>query len=165
MITVSADISKSFELAMKSNGVNGVEIGLCAFYETRQEIDSAAKAFSYEDNVAVAALMNRGFTSRDAAAYVNAGLVGAVLHDARRSAEEQNEHPHEMQVGFFRQSDGRIWSVTADIDTRVVTADQIEGDFLVVATRATSIVDGNPTDRARHLLTECDRHGSPSIAS
>lgn len=70
-----------------------------------------------------------------------------------------------MHVGFFRLTDGSVWSVSADMDTRAVTPDKIEGDFLVVATRGTSIVDEDPADRVRHLLTECDARGLPNRTS
>lgn len=164
MTILSETLKQKLELKISAKCVDRVDVGLCAFSGTSEHDTSVRDTFSYSDNVAVAALINQGYSSRDAAAYVNGGFVAATPHYAEHATEEDSEHQHEMRVGFVRLADGGIWTVTADLDTRVVTPDHIVGDFFIVAVRGASIVDESPADRARHLLTECDARGLPNGA-
>lgn len=165
MITMTDDVKDYLEPAIRTKCGNRAEVGLFAFTGIGNDKSSIHDVFSYNDTIAISALINKQYTARDAAAYVRRDLVAASPHYAGHDVEEWVEHQHEMHVGFFRLTDGSVWSVSADMDTRAVTPDKIEGDFLVVATRGTSIVDEDPADRVRHLLTECDARGLPNRTS
>lgn len=162
MITLTDDVKEYLEPAIRAKCGNRTEVGLFAFTGIGDNKASIHDVFSYTDTISISALINKQYSARDAAAYVRLGLVDASPHYAGHDVEGWVEHQHEMHVGFFRLTDGSVWSVSADIDTRAVTPDQIEGDFLVVGTRGTSIVNEDPANRVRHLLTECDARGLPN---
>lgn len=159
MITINDDLKRFLEPAVSFHCTNRVDVGIFAFEGNGTDFEGTVEAFSYADTVAIAALLNKGYNPRDAAAYVSEHLVAATPHRAGDSSTGYDEHGHQLHVGFFRLADGGIWSVTADMDTSAKPASQIGGDYFAVATRGASIVDENPVDRARHLLTECDARG------
>lgn len=165
MITLSRDIKSYLEPAIAHHCINRVEVGLFAFAGNESSKRDIKEAFSYVDTIAIAALTTKGFTSRDAAAYVSEGLVAAAPHRSGEELAEREEHEHQLHFGFFRLADGSIWSVTADIDIMATPASQIEGEYFAVATRGSTIVDEDPVDRAHHLITECDARGLPVRAT
>jgi hypothetical protein len=159
MTTLTDDVKEYLEPAIRAKCINRADVGLFAFAGSGNDKTSIKDVFSYSDTVAIAALINKGSIGRDAAAYVSKGLVAASPHYAGNEVEEWIEHEHQLHVGFYRLADGGIWSVSADLDTSAIKPSDILGDFLIVAARGTSIVDEQPTDRARHLLSECDARG------
>lgn len=159
MITVSGEIKEYLEPAIANHCINRIDVGLFAFSGNGSSKQDIKQAFSYVDTIAIAALTTKGFTIRDAAAYVEHGLVAAAPHRAGENPAEWDEQKHELHVGYFRLSDGSIWLVTADIDTNATPASQIEGEYFAVSTRGATIVDEDPVEHARHLVTECDVRG------
>ncbi|GAA0677880.1 hypothetical protein FHT00_003609 [Sphingomonas insulae] len=159
MITLSRDLKSYLEPAIAHHCTNRVDVGLFAFSGCGRSRRGIKEVFSYNDTIAIAALVIKGFTIRDAAAYVRQGFVAAAPHRSSEKLAECENQQHELRVGFFRLADGGIWSVTADIDTKATPPSQIEGDFFAVATRGATIVDEDPVDHARHLVTECDARG------
>lgn len=159
MITPSRDLKNYLEPAIAHHCTNRVDIGLFAFSGCGRSRRGIKEVFSYNDTIAIVALVIKGFTIRDAAAYVEQGFVSAAPHRVGVELPEWDEQQHELLVGFFRLSDGGIWLVTADGDTKVTPASKIEGEYFAVATRGAMIVDEDPVEHARHLVTECDARG------
>lgn len=85
MITLSRGIKNYLETAIAHHCINRVDVGLFAFAGCGRSKRDTKEAFSYVDTIAIAALATKGFTIRDAAAYVNHGLVGSGPIDVRRA--------------------------------------------------------------------------------
>lgn len=159
MINISKEMSDVLTRTVYHECVNRVDIGIFTFQFDDEFGPNDLEGFTYSDNIAVAALLKDGVKLRDAAVYVNEGLVSAVSVTMNGI---ENAH-HNLRVGYFRLADGSVWSVSADMDYKHIVADDVAGEFLVVATRGTSIVGEDPVDRACHLLTECDERGTTRL--
>lgn len=158
---IDDDIKNDLEFWISQKVLNRAEIGICAFSTEEGALNSRSNVYSYEKCVAVAALMKGGYEEIDAAALVDHRIVYASPYSPGRGIEAPDDsHPvGQCIVGIYRLADESLWSVLADNDIICVKPAHLSRDYIVLATRGTSVVDEAPADRVKQLLTRCDELG------
>ena len=161
MMRVDDSIKNDLEFWISQKVLNRAEIGICAFSTKEGVLNSSSNVFTYEKCVAVAALMTRGYDEIDAATLVAHDIVYASpYHPARGIESPEGSDPVGVGVvGIYRLADGSLWSVLADNDIGCVKPADLSRDYVVLATRGTSVVDESPADRVKESLTRCDELG------
>ena len=156
----------SLEFLIRQSVGHRADIGLYAFALQNGQLNSSCNRFNYDECIAIAALLHDGhYWGDQAAALVAHDIVYASPHYVERGIESpgRSNKPGEGLVGIFRLGDGSLWAVHCDNDMRQTNPSDLERDFLLVATRGTTITCEPIGDRIRQLLTRCDELGCPIL--
>ena len=161
MLNIESSLKNDLEFWIRQKVLNLTEIGICAFSTKEGALNSSSNIFNYEDCVAIASLIKQGYDETDAAALVAHRIVYASPHFPGREIEAPDKADPVGQriVGIYRLADGSLWSVFADNDVGCVKPADLSRDYVVLATRGTSVVDESPADRVKESLTRCDELG------
>jgi hypothetical protein len=157
------DLPFDLEDELRLNHANRAELGLLAWRNHSGSCEG--RWFSYEEVIAIAALLLLGWDSSAAATLVDQSMAIAVPYISGLNGYELVREHNIHSPGLIRLSDASTWEVFVDPDIRFTEFSATEGSphYQVVATRGLTHSAGECVfQRINHLMS-FKRHGAAEL--